>query len=82
MVFPINQVDFGGARAYISNVLRVRYHAPVDHLFYAPAHRYRRLAFGSYGFGHTNMRQPGDLRGTVIGRKGRYRVTHARGGHA
>jgi hypothetical protein len=50
--------------------------------FYAPSHRYRRLAFGSYGFGHTTMREPGDLRGTVIGKKGRYRVLRAKGGDA
>jgi hypothetical protein len=51
-------------------------------VLYAPSHRYRRLAFGSYGFGHTTMREPGDLRGTVIGKKGRYRVLHAKGGDA
>ena len=38
--------------------------------------------FGSYGFGHTTLREPGDLRGTVVGRKGRYRVLYARGGEA
>jgi hypothetical protein len=51
-------------------------------VLYALSHRYRRLAFGSYGFGHTTMREPGDLRGTVIGKKGRYRVLHAKGGDA
>jgi hypothetical protein len=57
-------------------------HVPTAHANYAPAHKYRRLAFGSYGFGHTNLREPGDLRGTVIGRKGRYRVLRATGGDA
>jgi len=49
---------------------------------FAPSYKYRRLALGSYGFGHTTRREPGDLRGTVIGKKGRYRLTHARGGDA
>ena len=43
--------------------------------FYVTSFALRRFAFGGYGFGHTAMREPGDLRGTVIGRKGRYRVT-------
>jgi len=55
---------------------------PAAATFYAPSHRYRRLAFGSYGFGHTNVRQPGDLRGTVIGRQGRFRALFATGGEA
>ncbi|CAA9440970.1 MAG: hypothetical protein AVDCRST_MAG03-4043 [uncultured Rubrobacteraceae bacterium] len=49
-------------------------------LFHAPRHRYRRLAFGSYGFGHTNLRQPGDLRGTAAGIKGRFRIPVVEGG--
>ena len=51
-------------------------------MFYAPSHRYRRLAFGFYGFGHTTVREPGDLRGTVVGKKGRFRVLYAKGGDA
>ena len=51
-------------------------------MFYAPSQRYRRLAFGSYGFGHTTVREPGDLRGTVVGKKGRFRVLYAKGGDA
>ena len=75
-------MDFIGPAQYSDAVLSIRYHIPAVHSFYAPYHKYRRLAFGSYGFGHTNMRQPGDLRGTVIGRKGRYKVYDARGGEA
>jgi hypothetical protein len=30
--------------------------------------------WSGYGFGHTARRQPGDVRGTVIGRKGRFRI--------
>ena len=49
--------------------------------FYATSFALRRFAFGGYGFGHTSMREPGDLRGTVVGRKGRYRVRkYERGG--
>jgi len=43
--------------------------------FYATSFALRRFDFGGYGFGHTSMREPGDLRGTVVGRKGRYRTS-------
>ena len=45
--------------------------------FYAPSFRLKRLAWSGYGFGHTARREPGDLRGTVIGKKGRFRGLHA-----
>ena len=41
--------------------------------FYAPSFRLKRLAYGGYGFGHTSLREPGDVRGTAIGKKGRFR---------
>ena len=41
--------------------------------FYAPSVRLKRLAWSGYGFGHTSRREPGDVRGTVIGKKGRFR---------
>jgi hypothetical protein len=41
--------------------------------FYAPSYRLKRLAWSGYGFGHTSRREPGDVRGTVIGKKGRFR---------
>jgi hypothetical protein len=44
-----------------------------DLSFYAPSFRLKQLAWGGYGFGHTARREPGDLRGTVVGRKGRFR---------
>jgi hypothetical protein len=44
------------------------------HTQYAPSSRNKRLAWTGYGFGHTAPRQPGDVRGTVIGRKGRFRM--------
>ena len=41
--------------------------------FYAPSLRVKRLEWSGYGFGHTARREPGDLRGTAIGKKGRFR---------
>ena len=40
--------------------------------FYAPSFRLSRLACGWYGVGHTAWRKPGDMRGTVVGKKGRF----------
>lgn len=42
---------------------------------FAPSTALERLACGWYGFGHTNHREPGDTRGTPIGKKGRFRST-------
>ena len=75
-------MDFLRSQAYSGGVLCSNSHILVDHTFYAPSHRYRRLAYGSYGFGHTNVREPGDLRGTVVGRKGRYKLTVETGGES
>lgn len=75
-------MDYDGQDPYSSGVFLAISSFRAMPSFYAPCHRYRRLAFGSYGFGHTTMRQPGDLRGTVVGRKGRYRLVRARGGDA
>ena len=47
----------------------------MDLSLYEPSFRIKRLAWGGYGFGHTSRREPGDLRGTVVGRKGRFRVS-------
>jgi hypothetical protein len=41
--------------------------------FYAPSYKNKGLAWTGYGFGHTSRREPGDVRGTVIGRKGRFK---------
>jgi hypothetical protein len=40
---------------------------------YAPSFALGKLACGWYGVGHTNRRHPGDMRGTVVGKKGRFR---------
>ncbi len=40
--------------------------------FYAPSFRLSKLACGWYGVGHTAWRKPGDMRGTVVGKKGRF----------
>ena len=45
----------------------------LDLSIYAPSFRLKQLAWGGYGFGHTSRREPGDVRGTVVGRKGRFR---------
>jgi hypothetical protein len=45
----------------------------MDLSIYAPSFRLKQLAWGGYGFGHTSRREPGDMRGTVVGRKGRFR---------
>ena len=39
---------------------------------YAPSYRVSKLACGWYGVGHTAWRKPGDMRGTVVGKKGRF----------
>jgi hypothetical protein len=53
----------------------------MDLSFYAPSFRLKRLAWSGYGFGHTSPREPSDLRGTVVGKKGRFRAlrTHQGG---
>jgi hypothetical protein len=40
--------------------------------FYAPSFALRRFACGWYGVGHTARRRPGNMRGTVVGKKGRF----------
>src|SRR5215211_7304906 len=45
----------------------------MDHSFYAPSFRLKQLAWSGYGFGHTSRREPGDVRGTVVGKRGRFR---------
>jgi hypothetical protein len=44
--------------------------------FLAPSLKYEHLACGWYGVGHTARRHPGDMRGTVIGKKGRFRFSN------
>jgi hypothetical protein len=41
--------------------------------FYAPSLMLKKLEWSGYGFGHTARREPGDLRGTVVGRKGGFK---------
>jgi hypothetical protein len=45
----------------------------MDLSFYAPSFRLKQLAWGGYGFGHTARRKAGDVRGTVVGKQGRFR---------
>jgi hypothetical protein len=49
--------------------------------FYAPSFKLRMFVCGWYGVGHTAWRRPGDMRGTVVGKKGRFKgPQHMRGG--
>jgi hypothetical protein len=43
--------------------------------FYAPSIRLKRLAYSRYGVGHTAWRHPGDMRGTVVGKHGRFKAS-------
>ncbi|HEX2183377.1 MAG TPA: hypothetical protein VHH10_13925 [Rubrobacteraceae bacterium] len=50
-----------------------RPHGTITTTFYAPSLAVSRYACGWYGVGHTNRRQPGEMRGTVIGKEGRFK---------
>jgi hypothetical protein len=48
---------------------------------YAPSFALKGFACGWYGVGHTDLREPGNMRGTVVGKQGRFRgPQHTRGG--
>jgi hypothetical protein len=47
---------------------------------YAPSLRVAVFAYSPYGVGHTNLRRPGEMRGTVVGKKGRFRARRCREG--
>ena len=60
---------------------RARADRPRPLACYAPSVRYLHLAYSAYGVGHTAWRQPGDMRGTVVGKKGRFRhLSETKGG--
>ncbi len=42
---------------------------------FAPSFALSRYACGWYGIGHTAWRHPGDMRGTVVGKKGRFKFS-------
>jgi hypothetical protein len=46
----------------------------VARTFYAPSFALSGNVCGYYGVGHTAWRQPGDMRGTVVGKKGRFKA--------
>jgi hypothetical protein len=52
----------------------------MDLSIYAPSFRHKQLAWSGYGFGHTLRRKPGDVRGTVVGKQGRFRGLQTKGG--
>lgn len=43
-------------------------------LYCEPSARNRCFDYSSYGIGHTAWREPGDTRGTAVGKKGRWRA--------
>ena len=47
---------------------------------FAPSFALRRFACGWYGVGHTAQREPGNMRGTVVGKKGRFRSAQYKSG--
>ena len=51
---------------------------PATPSFYAPSLALSRYASGYYGVGHTAWRQPGDMRGTVVGKQGRFKLFPSR----
>ncbi len=53
--------------------LRIRPDTRRRRSFYAPSFKASKLACGWYGVGHTAWRVPGNMRGTVVGKKGRFR---------
>lgn len=78
-------MDLARARLYIGRVVEIDLKALLRTLpsLFAPSLRVKLFACGWYGFGHTALREPGDLRGTAVGRKGRFRVVpFVRGGDA
>jgi hypothetical protein len=60
--------------------LGVKPDARVASSLYAPSIALRRFAYGWYGVGHTAQREPGNLRGTVVGKKGRFRSAQYKSG--
>ena len=54
-------------------------HILQDCAVFEPSIRLERFACGWYGVGHTAWRYPGDMRGTVVGKKGRFKACLCRG---
>jgi hypothetical protein len=60
-------------REYITCVASIGQDILTAPSLYAPSFALSRLACGWYGVGHTARRHPGDMRGTVVGKKGRFK---------
>jgi hypothetical protein len=56
---------------------KIRLYNTLTLAVHAPSFAVGRYACGRYGVGHTNRRQPGDMRGTVIGKEGRFKGAFA-----
>jgi len=53
----------------------IGWNKPETPSFYAPSFALSRYAYGYYGVGHTAWRHPGDMRGTVVGKQGRFKLS-------
>ena len=73
--FPTRRVYFCLPKWYIAHMPGTGHRGHASPSFYAPSLRLKRLAYSCYGVGHTAWRQPGDMRGTVVGRHGRFKAT-------
>ncbi|PLS83371.1 MAG: hypothetical protein CYG60_22065 [Actinobacteria bacterium] len=62
---------------YLGYLFSVPDLAPRHHgdpiLCYASSLRVERFSCGRYGVGHTALRHPGEMRGTAVGRQGRFK---------
>jgi hypothetical protein len=68
-------------REYIICVAGIGQNTLMPLSFYSPSFKLRKFACGWYGIGHTAWRHPGDMRGTVVGKKGRFKgIRQKRGG--
>jgi hypothetical protein len=82
--FPTKRVYFSRPKGYITLVPGIAHYGPITPSLYAPSLyapslRLKRLAYSCYGVGHTAWRHPGDMRGTVVGKHGRFRSsTHSK----
>jgi hypothetical protein len=71
--FSTDRVYFSPSIRYIDYVLSIGPNTLATPSIYAPTFALSRLACGWYGIGHTVWRHPGDMRGTVVGKKGRFK---------
>jgi hypothetical protein len=71
-------VYFSRPNRYITGVPCIGWNNPANPSIYAPSFALSRYSCGYYGVGHTAWRQPGDMRGTVVGKQGRFKLFPSR----